>query len=175
MPISVFSDLRVVIGTGSVENLWTHLNNGCIVGFARTEAGKWRRERDSNPRCRYKRHTRFPVVLLQPTRTSLRMTTHFFVLLWRKGRDSNSRRVAPHCFSRAAPSATRPPFRFRLCAAQVWFNSSVTPMCQPVWPVHMVEPVWPVGPVEPVCRLGRLGRFGRLAGQISIIFCTSPV
>ncbi len=26
----------------------------------------WRRERDSNPRCRYKRHTRFPVVLLQP-------------------------------------------------------------------------------------------------------------
>ena len=27
---------------------------------------KWRRERDSNPRCRYKRHTRFPVVLLQP-------------------------------------------------------------------------------------------------------------
>ena len=35
--------------------------------------GRWRREWDSNPRCRYKRHTRFPVVLLQPTRTSLRM------------------------------------------------------------------------------------------------------
>ena len=33
----------------------------------------WRRERDSNPRCRYKRHTRFPVVLLQPARTSLRI------------------------------------------------------------------------------------------------------
>ena len=37
------------------------------------EKQRWRRERDSNPRCRYKRHTRFPVVLLQPTRTSLRI------------------------------------------------------------------------------------------------------
>ena len=67
---------------------------------------RWRRERDSNPRCRYKRHTRFPVVLLQPTRTSLRMVEtcqhrcwerlpRIFLIKnpenWRRGWDSNPR------------------------------------------------------------------------------------
>ena len=73
----------------------------------REETGEklwWRRERDSNPRCRYKRHTRFPVVLLQPTRTSLRIgqtkpnragaeppSNAEANRSWRRGWDSNPR------------------------------------------------------------------------------------
>ncbi len=42
----------------------------------------WRRERDSNPRYTFWAYTRFPVVLLQPARTSLRMKTSYRLLLF---------------------------------------------------------------------------------------------
>ena len=125
---------------------------------------KWRRERDSNPRYRFWQHTRFPVVLLQPARTSLRFTAgdrplqpilfgwghagstlqprglstypfsrkahatlaHLIEIVkvgwrrWKNGRSRKSvaeeqgfepwKRVNVYCFSRAAPSTTRPLF-----------------------------------------------------------------
>ena len=52
----------------------------------------WRRERDSNPRYAFWAYTRFPVVLLQPARTSLRIIHYTSTLrFWRRGWDSNPR------------------------------------------------------------------------------------
>ena len=54
----------------------------------------WRRERDSNPRHRFWQRTRFPVVLLQPARTSLRKKENKNLKItgsWRRGWDSNPR------------------------------------------------------------------------------------
>jgi hypothetical protein len=63
-PLRLFSARRHAVGPAILSKL-------SRVGVSANK--RWRRERDSNPRCRYKRHTRFPVVLLQPARTSLRM------------------------------------------------------------------------------------------------------
>ncbi len=77
----------------------------------------WRRERDSNPRCRFWQHTRFPVVLLQPARTSLReQLSSLFnglsgYLAERVGFEPTIPFLTEYRFSRAGPSAARQPLR----------------------------------------------------------------
>ena len=99
---------------------------------------KWRRERDSNPRCRFKQHTRFPVVLLQPARTSLRIVcsrhtqppqtpcgpypapwplhepAFRLLVAERVGFEPTIPFLTGYRFSRAGPSATRQPLQYRL-------------------------------------------------------------
>ena len=76
---------------------YTRISGGAGNLLPLLRSGKWRRERDSNPRCRYKRHTRFPVVLLRPARTSLR----FWKTCGMRGKEEAERVVAFLPFRRA--------------------------------------------------------------------------
>jgi hypothetical protein len=132
--------------------------------FRAGKSEKWRRERDSNPRCRYKRHTRFPVVLLQPTRTSLRMRVR-------------QKRLNHGGFTRAPVLAERVGFeptipvlaRIPLFESGAFSHSATSPIRMPTGRrVGLI-------PLLPDSVNGLMGRWVGYCGSGSIIFWASTV